>query len=372
MVRKLAWLFVVLLIVADVVLVTTMLRTSGPSRAARASSTAGGHAAFPAPEMVSPTRSGRAASAPAGSAPVSRSASAPGSAPAAAAAAPALPAPPDSTPTSPPESGQIQVLGESRDEDAPPDTAAESAGILLQIGADGVILRAARGACPSTAAAALAISRDSGVTWTPVPAAVAQVLAVGASSAGTLWFVGTDSSCRPTARESRDGGAGWTPGSVRGRWYLNPDPASTDVASPRLLSNVGCVPAALAGIDARRAVALCTGGDIRVTDDSGDTWITASRIPGAVSLSFDSTERGYALAAARGCPAAVLRTVDGAQTWARVACLGDDAPMAIAAASSRAAGTLTAGDAAAADTVVAQVGAVLSVSRDGGRSWRTE
>jgi hypothetical protein len=299
--------------------------------------------------------------------------------------APAQPAPIASRTASPEasESGQITVLGESRDLDAPPSTstpapaggssALESGGALLAIGADGTILRAARGACPASAAAPLAVSRDFGTTWTPVSARVTQVLGVGASGAGAMWFVGTDTSCRPAAQESVDG-LTWRQRGVAGTWYLNPDRDSTDVASPRLLADVGCVPAALAGIDARRAVAACVGGDIRVTDDSGDSWTTRARMAATAALAFVSADRGYALGGTDGCPAVVLLTVDGARTWTPLACLGDAVPLAIAAASARATTSATSATSATpsgADMVVAQAGTELYVSRDGGRSWRT-
>ncbi len=346
MVRKLAWLFVAALIVADVVLITATVRS--PGSASRAAARASVAAGFPAPEMVTPTRSNRSGPAVGSSAESSAPVPGNGSAPLG-----ALPAQ---------QSGRIQVLGVSREEDAPEAAAAPGVGaevpgdraILLQVGADGLIIRAARGSCPSTAPAAVAVSRDSGAGWAPISEVVSQVLAVGMPDAGAAWFVGSDASCRPVERESTDGGDTWSAGSVAGRWYLNTDPQSTDVAGPRLVADVGCVPTALAGIDERRAVVLCVGGAVRVTGDSGERWFTASTLPGAVSLAFASADRGFALASAPRCRAAVLRTDDGGATWSQRACLGDRAPRAIAAA---------------ADIVVAAAGQDLFVSRDAGRHW---
>lgn len=349
MVRKLAWLFVAALIIADVVLITATMR--GPVATSPTSAGASGAEGFPAPEMVTPTRSSGPGTHVGGSAgtpaPANDSA---GSAPVG-----ALPAP---------SSSHIQVLGVSREEDAPESPAAPGSGgevladrdILLQVGVDGLIIRAARGDCPSIAPAALAVSRDFGAGWIPVPAVVSQVLAVGMPGAGSAWFVGSDASCRPVAWQSTDGGATWSAGSVARRWYLNPDPGSTDVAGPGLVADVGCVPRALAGIDVRRAVVLCAGGEVRVTGDSGGRWSTASTLSGAVSLAFASADRGFALAGGAQCRAAVLRTDDGGATWSQRACLGDRVPRAIAAA---------------ADLVVAAAGPDLFVSRDAGRHWET-
>lgn len=343
MARKLAWLIVALIAVVDLVLISTMLRGPASSRAAPAP-TGRTTAVYPAPEMISPTRAHGGVSVAGPSvlaAPrlnVTRS------------AAPAGPAP---APT-----GGIEVLGVSRvaDPSSAPSVAPAAAPerILLAVSADGWVVRAARGSCPATMPTALSLSADAGASWIAVDAGVPQVLGVGVGEGGAAWYVGTDETCRPVERESAVAGAHWGSGSVTGRWYLSPDPESTVVASPALVADVGCVPLDLAAVDVRRAVVACAGGDIRATVDGGDSWATVSSLPGAGALAFATADRGFALVAGPDCGAEVLWTEDGGATWAPSACLGAAAPRAVAAA---------------ADTVVAQIGSDLLVSRDDGRTW---
>jgi hypothetical protein len=355
MARKLAWLFVALIAIADLVLISTVLHSPGSSKAASSPATRS-TAAYPAPEMITPTRGGNSISV---------------AGPPMVAAAPntALPALPG--PAAAPTEG-IQVLGESRDEEASPTwtpaprpagmrpagtgDASGSARILLDVDVRGTIVRAVRGTCPSTTATALSVSRDAGASWVAVDAGVPQVLGVGALHDSPTWYVGTDETCRPVGRESTDGGETWHSGSVAGRWYLNPDPASTVVASPRLVADVGCVPLNLAAVDERRAGVACANGDVRVTGDGGDSWTTTAGLPGLGAVAFASGDRGFALVSGADCRAEVLRTDDGGVSWMSQSCLGDVKPRALAAAG---------------DFVVAQVGSDLLVSRDTGRTWRT-
>jgi hypothetical protein len=354
MARKLAWLFVALIAIADLVLISTVLHSPGSSKAA-APSSGRTTAAYPAPEMITPTRAGNGSAA--AGPPVVAAPNLPNG---------AAPAPPPSEPAAPTEG--IQVLGESRVADAEPTPApVPSAGadgpggaswagpILLDVDDDGTIVRAARGACPSPVAAPLSLSLDGGASWMPVDAGVPQILGIGAAGAGATWYVGTDQSCRPVARESADAGSSWRPGSVAGRWYLNPDRESTVVASPRLVADVGCVPLDLAAIDARRAAVACADGEVRVTGDGGDSWTVVAALPGVAAVTFATADRGFALVAEASCRARVLRTEDGGATWTSTACLGDSTPRAIAAAEG---------------IVVAQTGSDLVVSRDGGATWR--
>lgn len=348
MARKLAWLVAVVLVVADMVLVVAALSDGRPSKkpAAPAPVTRNSDTPYPAPEMVAPTRSGGAIRA-------------------------AAPSPNQALGKSrAPTPSPIQVLGESRAAGpaltaiTPPpaaipvsDSAAAPATgrILLAVNSNGVVVRASRGSCPSGVPTALSVSSDSGTSWGRVDTLAAQVLRVGATESGTIWFVGSDVTCRPVERESGDAGVTWRPGGSHGVWHLGPDAASTNIAGPGLVSDVGCVPVALDNVDARRAAAVCVDGDIRRTDDAGDTWRTVSSFPGAVSLALAGADRGYLLAETDDCRAAVLRTDDAAKTWRPLACLGNAAPRAIAAAGEFAA---------------AQIGPELLISRDTGVHWR--
>lgn len=364
MARKLAWLFAVVIVIVDVVLITTALRHSAASRAAQPSANRGVQAIFPAPEMVTPTRSAPATASP--PAPAGPDGAGPGDV----VPIPFGPVRTMSTTPAPSTSAGIQVLAESRTEEttpiatmspAPPAPGRAAARppasdrVLLGVTRDGFVIRAHRGTCPAATPTDIAVSRDGGRTWERIEAAAPQIVRVGAASGGALWFVGTDASCRPIQRNSPDGGVTWRGGSVSGIWYLSPDAEATQVISPQLVADVGCVPLALAGIDPRRAIVACADGLIRGTGDAGDSWTTLSALPGAVSLAFAGPTDGYALAAVADCPARVLHTVDGGRTWRHGVCLTGREPRAIAADG---------------DTVAAQVGSNLFVSIDAGRTWQ--
>lgn len=355
--RRLAVAVTVVIVIVDIVLIGTAVRgatgsrASGPASAART-----GTPAYPAPEMIVPTRLG--ASMRPSPVPAPRS-------------SPAVAAPRSSPATAP----TIEVLGESRtvgEESAPlavplpglprgDDDAASRP--LLAVSPDGAVIRATRGSCPADGSAGLEISADLGRTWTPVASSAAQVLRVDAMGGGDLRIVATDRSCRPVARHSTDGGETWQPGGLSGIWYLSPDSDADQVLGPALVSTVGCVPHALAATDDEHAAVSCADGTVRVTDDGGDDWREVAGLSGVTSLVFTGDGDGYALAAADGCATAVLRTSGQPDGWSTVACLDEAvAPAAI--------GTRPQAAIAAAGTVVAvQIGAVFLLSTDAGATW---
>lgn len=225
--------------------------------------------------------------------------------------------------------------------------------ILLDMSSDGSVIRALRGECPADSPARVEVSDDGGSSWHTVETDSTAILRVGAQRDG-LWYVGTDSGCDPIEQDTDDGGATWTTGGTSGAWYLDADPDATTLQGPNAQSDVGCVPVALSGVSLHDAAVACADGTVRVTDDAGASWSTASTVPGVAGISFVSADSGVALAPRGACGAAVLRTSDGGSSWSQVRCLDGYQPLAIAAAG---------------DAIRAQVGTVLYGSDDDGESW---
>lgn len=393
MVRKLALLVTALIVIADVVLISVAVQRDGSSRAARGSSPPTA-AMYAAPEMILPTRIGTSTR-------TSRSTSqadvpwpvgvAPGEAPAAPMTAAAVTSAPElaaargaTAGSEVASDGLIEVLGESRSIEPeppltlwppdPPSEYAASGRVILAVRDDGTLVRAVRGSCPATSAASLYIVQANGAVHT-VRTDLAQVLQASASADG-LRLVGTDFSCRPTALRSVEG-LRWQADSATGWWYPSPDSDARQVVTPNLVADVGCLPLAVAGTGDQRAFIACADGAVRITHDAGDSWSTASVLPGLAGLAWDGRSTGFALSVGAGetCAVQLWRTGDSAVTWAPVACLdrwvpvSGQLPTAPIVPTSEAA--QSAAVAASGHMIAVQVGSTLVMSRDSGVTWHT-
>lgn len=358
--RRLAVALTVGIVIVDIVLIGAAVRgTTGSRAAAPATILRTGSPAYPAPEMIAPTRPG--------------------------ASMRTVPVPaPRATPADAPT---IEVLGESRsvgEEPAPVSRVAPAAGaapptavapprgdesatsrLLLAISPDGTVIRATRGSCPADGGATIELSADFGRTWFTLASTVAQVLRVDATGGGNLRVVATDLSCRPVASRSADGGAGWQPDGLSGVWYLSPDSDADQVLGPGLVSSVGCVPRSLSAPDDDRAAVSCADGTVRVTSDGGDHWRNVPGLSGVTSVAFTAAGGGFALASVDGCAAAVLRAAGQMTGWRATACLD-----ALAGSATAAGGVPPQMAIAASGTVVAaQLGTVFTLSTDSGANW---
>lgn len=279
---------------------------------------------------------------------------------------PAAPSSSAPSPTAPSPTRPSSVSSSVAGSDAAASTGAASAAgqrVLLDLSSDGAAIRATAGDCTSSTAATVEVSEDGGVSWRQVAGDVRRVLRVIARQQGEVWFVGAG----PGAGAGPQTGAGtgdcvaarydapgFTPATVDGVWYLPTDPAGTVLSSPAGPVDTGCVPIALAAADTRTAHVLCSNGALRITQDTGASWRTVSRVPGAVAISFQDVASGYLLAATKDCPAAVLATDDRGVSWTRRGCLKGTEPQAVAAAG---------------DQLLAVVDGRLQGSADAGRTW---
>ncbi len=228
--------------------------------------------------------------------------------------------------------------------------------VYLAAGTTGGLIRATRGSCADRETPRVELAPSvAGKLRARAPREATEVLRVQAEGASTFWLVGLDQACKPGLFRTEDGGASWSRLSAAAAWYLPADPAAKAVFSPKGRRKVPCAPTSLSTVDVGVIRLLCDDGRLLGTADMGATWVPLGHLDGAVAIRYVSPSDGFALAARDNCPAAVLATGDGGTSWKRVSCLGDGAPQAVA------------GDR---DLLVAQVGGMLKVSTDRGKSWR--
>lgn len=219
------------------------------------------------------------------------------------------------------------------------------------------VVRATRGNCFGSVAPAVSVSGDTGATFERADVrGLSEVLGLRVTSQQALTIIGLGRLCRISRFTSDDGGRSWGKESGLGNtWALGPQFGSPEVASPRGVISTPCIPRAVSTVSETLVRILCQGGRILGTDDVGVTWVTLGTLTGTVDISFLSAGEGIALAKRPGCPAAVLRSIDGGSNWSKLTCLTGRSPQALGAQ-----GTVFA----------AEVGDSVYVSRNAGATWQ--
>ncbi|MEP6526098.1 MAG: hypothetical protein ABJA86_02965 [Nocardioidaceae bacterium] len=151
---------------------------------------------------------------------------------------------------------------------------------------------------------------------------VAQVLRVVVDSASDVWFVGTDDTCSPSIWHWDGAGSGWSqsPGSA-GAWHMVPAAGSFSVHALTGRVGVDCAVASLSPIDGQTARVLCTSGTVLGTADSGSSWVNLGHLDGAQVMDYDSTASGLALGSTPSCHVQAFTTSDGGSVWTPTDCL---------------------------------------------------
>lgn len=250
---------------------------------------------------------------------------------------------------------------EGEEEEAEPEPAPASVSPptrLLAVGAEpGQLMRATMGECGVTPGS-VQVSIDNGVDWTESSLANltgTAIRQIDASDATISRLAFLDTDCQPQLAHSYIGGIDWavTP-DVGPIWYMTDIP-STSAFTPTGTSELPCTAVSMAGSNAR-AVALCDDEGVTVSEDSGATWSTPVRVPGAIAAGLNA--EGYLVAAANEgeCVGVQTRTFSGATSGEPGACIEASVTREIAVAGSEGNQYLWVGDR-------------FLGSNDGGESW---
>jgi hypothetical protein len=245
--------------------------------------------------------------------------------------------------------------------------------VLMAVDADGLVLRATRGACEerfaNTAQVAVG-SISSGVKAVELPA-LAEVLGVAILPddhlrvSGLRPKEGPDGPCAPVTFDSTDSGQTWEPlpeGAAAGIWRLDPDTTADRVTGPAGgVTQLDCVPLQLSNLPGSRAAVSCDGGAFYiVAPRTAPLPLGAGGYDDLSVAAGPRTGRFYVFGSTADCPAQVASASAEQQAVVALECLDPDevdshkAPLAIAAAGGQ---------------VVVQLGNDLMVSDDGGQSF---
>lgn len=239
-----------------------------------------------------------------------------------------------------------------------PDVAVEPLTAVLAAADASVAYRAVTGPCPATPAA-LEVTGDSGVTWTPAaPAEAASIREAFTDGTEVVSIVASQTDgCAPELLRSFARGAEWqVTEELATRWHL----ADGQVVAPSGASSVPCAaPVQLAQRDPSAAAVLCDDATVAATTDGGTTWTSSGQIDGAASVAPSAD--GYRVAVTRrdDCAGAQVVPISPAlEVGAPGGCLPSDA-------ADGATVLATAGD----GTVWIWSGDVVARSSDGGTTW---
>jgi hypothetical protein len=156
--------------------------------------------------------------------------------------------------------------------------------------------RSLTGGCPETPAA-LEVTTDAGVTWTPVAADEARAVQSIAAAPDVVNVVAADPvGCAPVLLRTFVQGADWqvTP-DIGTAWHLDAD----RVIAPGGASSTPCTtPVQVAARTSTEAAVLCDGATVSATTDAGATWSNSAPVSGAASVA--PTTDGYLLAVTGG------------------------------------------------------------------------
>ncbi|WP_129519785.1 WD40/YVTN/BNR-like repeat-containing protein [Agromyces albus] len=170
--------------------------------------------------------------------------------------------------------------------------------------------RSLTGGCPETPAA-LEVTTDAGVTWTPVAADEARTVQAIAAATDVVNVVAADPvSCAPVLLRSFVQGADWQVTAEIGTvWHLD----AGQVIAPGGASSTPCTtPVQVAARTPTEAAVLCDGATVSATTDAGATWSNSAPVPGAASVA--PAANGYVLAVTggEGCEGARVVTLSAA------------------------------------------------------------
>lgn len=181
---------------------------------------------------------------------------------------------------------------------------------MLAVNSDELAWRAVFGPCPTDPE--VEVSRDGGRTWNSTSAGLRSITRLRSYSESSVFAVGGAKDC--AARYVATGGPSESWGSneqmLDETWYRLPDkPYRVHAPSGRLSSPCDRELGDLAGLGDSNAAALCTNGQVRLTDDRGRNWRDLKG--GDAGLAVGADDGVYALATLRaGCDGVAVTVLD--------------------------------------------------------------
>ncbi len=224
-----------------------------------------------------------------------------------------------STSTPPPATGAVATTSSASDTGSPSPTPSASATgsptasatrpaapeplTTLIVGlSKAVAWRAEVGSC-AKGGSSLAVTTDGGSTWASAGAPFPRIVRVRPDSSQSAFAVGGDSGCHAVFASTSNQGDGWSSGGPLDRaWYRDPaKPAVVHAPGPATSTPCGRRDVLdLAVISYSGARALCDGGLVVSTSDTGATWSDAGRVAGAVALAIQASSPSQTFVAAVG------------------------------------------------------------------------
>ena len=228
-----------------------------------------------------------------------------------------------------------------------------------------VMARFVRGSCDGPSTPSLELSIDQGANFKEIAlplaakadangdrsAAVTSIRAVTLTTPTELSIVGTDAKCKNFSYATEDGGQDWKRTDAGGEWYVD----GANVLTPRGPAVADCEVLSVWPISDRNARVGCKDGQIRGTDDAGDTWVGLGALDGLSVVSFSTIRDGFSIAKAEGCASRVYATGTAGGNWDPLGCISDTKTAVAIGGTAVLLGALVDGD--------------VYVSTDQGESW---
>jgi hypothetical protein len=232
-----------------------------------------------------------------------------------------------------PDRSQGSAPGQDLEGDDGEDDAASSDGLPagieppLVMVSRSIAYRASVGSC--TGGATVDRSTTAGAQWTEVMTPAVAVLDLMSSRGDDVRLLGADATCDVSVWTSTDSGETWSaPESAAGVFVRVPGDPSVLLTPTGVVPNPCPVaeeaPVSVEGVSPTFASVLCTSGDVLLSTDGGNGWVTRSPVVGGVAMTFESPDVGWALRVNSGQCAAyqVMKTQDRALTWQTGGCVG--------------------------------------------------
>lgn len=230
-----------------------------------------------------------------------------------------------------------------------------------------VMARFVRGSCDDPAKASLELSIDQAKNFKEIAlplaedsdasgdraAAVMAILGVTLKTPTELSMIGADAECKAYRYTTKDGGQEWKRAGSINDWYVDRDKVVTPIGA----ADAECEALSAWPISDRNARVGCKDGQIRGTDDAGETWVGLGFLDGLNAVSFSTIRDGFGIAKTDDCASRAYSTGSAGGNWEPLGCIDKSKSAAALGGADVLLGALVDGD--------------VYVSTDQGRTWDT-